>query len=417
MRNTTRPSTALDFGPVIGSDRVEVIDVLRGFALLGILLVNMTMDLPWVRLVPRISEHPSIDRFLYTTIDVLAEGKFYVLFSFLFGLGFAIQMNRANASGRGFVLTYTRRLAVLYAIGLVLTWLTAETQLRIYATLGVLLLALRHVPPKVVLALAIGLLPFTPVNDLSAAWQRRGDAVGIEAHAAERIQNFHTRTQRQASRALLHATGSFRQIVASHTPTLWSWSWLTGEFPFLLLGLYVGRRRIHERLIELRPLMRRLASWGLAIGLPGSVLAHVLFERRQLWEFTSPRWWAPETAELLDRIASPALTFFYAAAIVLLFTRGRWLGLLRPLAPVGRMALSNYIFQWVAFTLLTNSFGFGLYGKFGFTTGLLLASLVFVVQLVVSRWYLRRFRFGPAEWMWRSATYWQPQPLKSRVNN
>jgi uncharacterized protein len=111
-------------------------------------------------------------------------------------------------------------------------------------------------------------------------------------------------------------------------------------------------------------------------------------------------------------IGPPALCFFYAAALTLLAQRERWKIRLAPLAAVGRMALTNYLFQSLVFTTIFNSYGLGLYGKVGPALILALAVLIFTLQIPLSVWWLRRFRFGPAEWLWRTLTYGKLQPMR-----
>lgn len=416
----TGPARALS--PVAPQERIETLDILRGWALLGILLVNMTMDLPWIRLIPQWTSEVWINRPLYLVIDVLAEGKFFTLFSFLFGLGFSIQMSRAEKRGAAFLPTYTRRLLALYALGLLLTLLAGEGQLRIYASLGFLLLLLRRVPQKLLLTLAFACLLIGPVSDFAQAYNRRHDPALVRAQQQQRAGELADRTRRQQEGVRVHASGDFWEIVQSHAPSIWeshrsfpwfwSWSWLSGEFPLLLLGLYAGRRGIFDNLPAHLPFLRKVMGWGLGIGLPGSVMAQIIYERRQLWELAPPVWWTHQVAEVLDRVSSPALSFFYASTIVLMFTGGWGRRFLGRLAPAGRMALSNYILQWMAFMFLTYSYGLALYGKFGLAVGLLFALLIFILQVLLSRWYLKRFLFGPAEWLWRTLTYGQLQPMR-----
>ncbi len=140
-------------GPVRPKDRIEVIDILRGFALFGVLLVIMSNDQPWWFLFE--SQWTGMaDRAAYHLVEFFAQEKFYTLFSFLFGLGFAIQMGRAESRGVRFFPLYSRRLFVLLLIGLVHYLLDASCQLIIYAVLGFLLFLFRARSPKTILAVA-----------------------------------------------------------------------------------------------------------------------------------------------------------------------------------------------------------------------------------------------------------------------
>ena len=127
--------------------------------------------------------------------------------------------------------------------------------------------------------------------------------------------------------------------------------------------------------------------------------------------FTTP-FWTILLLSLMWFVGAPALGFFYACTIVLLAEREPWKKSMAPLAAVGRLTLSNYLFQSVIHAGLFFSYGFGLYGKVGPVGGLALAVVVFTIQVFLSMWWIWRFRFGPAEWLWRSLTYGQMQPMR-----
>ena len=115
---------------------------------------------------------------------------------------------------------------------------------------------------------------------------------------------------------------------------------------------------------------------------------------------------------LLLGLGSGLLGLFYASVIVLLAQTPRWARRLHPFAAAGRLALTNYLPQTVIVTTLVYAYGFGLYGRVGALLSVPIAFAVFGVQVVWSNWWVRRFRFGPAEWLWRTLTYGQPQPLR-----
>ncbi len=116
--------------------------------------------------------------------------------------------------------------------------------------------------------------------------------------------------------------------------------------------------------------------------------------------------------EGLQTVANLGLSFFYAGALILLAQRHAWKSRLAPLAAVGRMALSNYLLQSLVCTTLFYSYGFGLFGKVRPAAGLALSVAIYSVQLPLSQWWLRHFRFGPLEWVWRSLTYGKPQTMR-----
>ncbi len=407
--------------PVAPGERILAVDVIRGFALFGILLVNMAffsapfdailMNTPWWPALP--------DRIVTFAVHALAEGKFYILFSLLFGLGMAIQMERAAARGRSFAGYYVRRLLVLLPIGLahaLLLWygdiLTA------YAVTGFLLLAFRrrrdrtiliwtaviYVLPIVILGLLTGLLEVARhIPDAAAKMQQQFAAQQeiFRQRAAEAVENYAHGSWGAMFQQRLNDLGSVALGYLYIAPMVAT---------MFLLGLYVGRRRIlHEPEAHL-PLLRRLAYWGLPLGLlcnlgyAGGIAATSRAEPTMIFYL----------AFVLQCIGAPALGFGYAAVLVLLLRHERWRQRLLPLAAVGRMALTNYLLQTLICTSIFYSFGLGLFNRIGPAYGLLLALTIYAAQVPLSTWWLGRFRFGPMEWLWRTLTYGKPQPMRLR---
>lgn len=414
----TDPAPRMD--PVAAQERIEVIDILRGWALFGILLVNMTDDLPWGYLLSR-QWTGSGERVAYHLIEVFAQEKFYTLFSFLFGLGFALQMGRAESRGASFVPLYSRRLLSLYLFGLVQILLVRSGQLRTYALLGFLLLLFPRRALKAVLLTAFLCLLISPAREavtIAIREQRRADPQAAQQMVREEADQATEDRNWEKQDLRIHSQGSFAEIAAWEAPRIvrphlsfpWvvHWAMLAMEFPLLLLGFYAGRRRLFENIPTHLPLIRKVMWWGLGLGLVGCSIGHIF---RQ---FSNPAWpsLTRPLAGLLWNIGAPALCFFYASGIVLLTQREPWKRRLAPLAAVGRLALSNYVFHWLVAMFVFYSYGLGLFGKFGRLTGLALVFVIFPLQILWSRWWLKRFRFGPVEWLWRSLTYAQLQPLR-----
>lgn len=415
---TARVPTLTD--PVAPQERIPVIDILRGWAIFGILLVNMTNDLPWEHLISR-QWTGTADRLVYHLVEIFAQEKFYSLFSFLFGLGFALQMGRAERRGAPFDRLYLRRLLGLYLIGLTQILLVGDGTLRIYALLAVLLLLLRHCSPRTILLLAVLCVLILPVRAAVNSGIR--EVRLANPHTArevlrEKAQEAVEERQWQEDDTRVHSSGSFVETVAWHAPRIlrphlsFPWVvtpwWLGMEFPLMLLGLYAGRRHIFENLPAHLPLLRKVMWWGLGLGLLGCSVHHGL---NQFKDAALP-YPTHELTGLLWAFGAPALSFSYASAIVLLVQRDRWRLRLAPLAAVGRLALSNYVLHWLIAMFLFYAYGAGLYGRFGPLVGFGLALLIFPLQVALSMWWVTRFRFGPAEWLWRTLTYGKLQPMR-----
>jgi uncharacterized protein len=171
-----------------------------------------------------------------------------------------------------------------------------------------------------------------------------------------------------------------------------------GRFlPLFLLGLYAGRRRIFESLPAHLAFIRRVMWWGLGLGLASNlVLATTQGENPA---------WLDVSRMIVEEFGHPALALFYASGVVLLAQGGRWRILLAPVAAVGRMSLTNYLLQGVVFALVCPVYGLGLYDRLSLPAAWFLAFVVFGGEVLISMWWMRRFRFGPVEWLWRTLTY------------
>ncbi len=360
-------------------ERILALDVLRGFALLGIFVVNMLdFSSSALRAETLGSRGGDLDQIVDIAIAFLAVTKFYLLFSFLFGVGFAVQMRSAEAKGRPFVAFYLRRLLVLFGIGLahaILIW--DGDILRLYAVAGVLLLLVRRLSTQLLLGLALvtavgGLLFFGVMGSgqpVSSLLQEAGIALFREGTYGELV----TMRINQG------------EVPDIQTPMV---------LVMFLLGLVVGRSGVLEDPTRYAPFLRRWWKWALPVGLVGNALL--------VYGFTIGDSWL---TSLGVHVGAPALSFVYLSAVLLNASRLGWL------APAGQMALSNYLTQSLISTTLFYGYGFGLYDQLAPTATFALTFVIFAAQVVISAAWMSRFRFGPMEWLWRSLTYGQMQPM------
>jgi len=415
----TAPSTLLTSAPILPGERIESIDLIRGFAIFGILLVNMQfynapftfmlLNTPWWT--------GTADRIATWGIRFFAEGKFYPLLSFLFGLGMTLLMARMDLRGISFALVYRRRLFVLLLIGIVhgvLIW--AGDILVTYAVLGFFLLLFRTRRPKTVLVWAVicWLFPVLLMG-LAALFIEMGrsfpqSAAQIDAAFTEAAVDYRT----LADKALTaYAHGTFGEMVAVRARELalqYTGLFAYGPtiFAFFLSGMYAGRRWTSRDLPELLPHFRRGIWWMLAAAIIGNV---VFATARESSSMAVPSFMS-FLAVLGATVSAPASCFLFVTAAILVARQQAWTTRFSPLAAVGRTAISNYLFQSIVCTTLYNSYGFGLYGQVGPAAGVGITIALFCVQLFLSRWWLERFRFGPVEWLWRSLTYRTLQPMR-----
>jgi len=399
-----KPSAAPALGPVPVAERVEVIDILRGFALCGIILVDVGDYLrePVGR----------ADQAVQRLIDFFIEASFYPLFSFLFGLGLVIQMTRAEDRGVRFVPFYRRRLAVLLLIGLAHELLLGGNVLHDYAVLGFALLLFRRTSFRTVVVTAslVFLLASVNTSVYSAVERRlRTDTWTIQGSAPSSFEQ--ERAERQERRLRVYAEGTYAELMRMnagavvayfpHLPrALASHPFLGKVFALFLLGLYAGRRGILQNPEGHLPFLRKAMWWGFGIGFGGNFLASGL-------QFAG---YGGLTAGIFESLANPALAAFYGCGIVFLARRAEWKIRLRSLTAIGRTALTNYVFQHFMLTVIF--FGFRLNNIVGPVTGLLLCLIIVAAQIAISVLWLRHFRFGLLEWLWRSLTYGKLQPMR-----
>jgi len=389
--------------PIPASERVAAIDIFRGFALFGILAANMRgFNSPaQTYFDPSLMWTGTGDQAVQGVIDLLISGKFITLFSFLFGVGFAVQMERAEARGPGFASVYSRRLlamlgfALAHALGL--WW---GDILLPYAVVGFLLLLFRRRTQKTIFIWAqIGL--WLPILAMAVflVLSRFGVPLPSPPKATKELIEQTVRIYSQGSWTEIF-TRRLEELRYGYGGAMFFFPKILGMF---LLGVYVWRRRILQDLSAHLSLLRKAAWWGFVLGLPANAAALAVMK---IWK---PDPMAPSgpglAVGILYTVGMPALSCCYAAVIALLLEDSSWRRRLAPLAPLGRMALTNYLLQSVVATSIFYSYGFGLYGKVSPAAGLVPTFLIFLAQIPLSAWWLRRFQFGPMEWVWRTLTY------------
>jgi uncharacterized protein len=397
-------AAVIALSPTAPQERIVLLDALRGFAIFGILLFNMFFFSAPLYLEMAGMEWGSgtVDRATKLLLRFFVQGKFYSLFSFLFGFGFAVLMLRAEAKGVRFGALYRRRLLALLLIGLAHAYLIWMGDiLTIYALLGFLLFFFRSRKPKTLLVWAVILL-LVPVL-LTAVMVAGQVSFGSPEDFAILVQNSMN----------AYSEGSFSEIMAQRAgdavfATMGAPFGGPGIFAMFLLGAYFGGQRLFQDTANHLSLFRRIWLWGLGLGLVGNSIFTISMEYAVP---TSPSIWML-VGTLGYTFGAPGMCFFYISSFVLLWQNLAWQRRLSPLAAVGRTALSNYLFQSIVCTMIFYSYGLGLYGQVGPALGVGLAVVIYAIQIPLSRWWLGRFKFGPAEWLWRSLTYGKLQPMR-----
>ncbi|KAF1711212.1 hypothetical protein CSC70_04655 [Pseudoxanthomonas kalamensis DSM 18571] len=408
--------------PVAPGERLQSLDVVRGFALLGILLMNMEgfVGPTWSAgggIDPALG---GLDRWADGLIYLLVQGKFYTLFSLLFGMGFAVMSQRAETAGRDFAGVYWRRGLVLLGIGLlhaVLVW--SGDILVAYALLSFFLLAFRPLRGGWLVVLA--LLAYAAPSALMLMIGAVGSLMQLDPQAASGWNEMMSEQQKMMA-SLIEAqrqafgNGSWLEAVRQRLQDLGlALTNLTMVGPqvfgmfllgawFVHSGAIVQPQRFPRLYAALRwiALPAGLAAMGLSIALQPD-MSVLRFDLRSGFAYS------------LAMLAGLLLCLAYLAWLLRGLQSPRGRRLLAWLAPAGRMALSNYLLQSLVCTWVFYGYGLGYFEQLPRAWQVPFALALFCAQVLLSRAWLARFRFGPAEWVWRSLTYLKPQPMRQTV--
>ncbi|MFE1552154.1 DUF418 domain-containing protein [Streptomyces sp. NPDC058718] len=405
---TTTPDAATDHpaGPSTtrAAPRLAHVDALRGFALLGILVVNIGYLASAYHGTG--IEDPGFDTPLDAAVRwlvaVFFEAKFFLLFSFLFGYSFTLQLDSAARSGAAFAPRFLRRLAGLFVLGaLHAVLLFPGDILTTYAVLGLVLLAARRLRPRTAVRSAVVLFAVTAAAYvlLALAVHAAGGG-GADPGAAA-----------GAERAAEALRGGPASVIGAHLDQLPDVAFLLVFFQApaalaaFLLGLAAGRGRVLGDLARHRRTLVRLQWAGFTVGLLGGlVYAHA--------SLVSPGGAYQILALGIDVVTAPLLAAAYAATVLRLAVGRHGERVTAALGPVGSVTLTGYLAQSLVCALLFTGYGAALVGRVAPPGVLAMALALFAAQAAGARWWLRRYRYGPLEWLLRAWTTLTLPPLR-----
>ena len=378
--------------PIAPSERIDAIDVLRGIALLGVLAINVVTEFRvsiFEQFLARKSPASPIDDVIETILTLAVELKAFALFSLLFGVGMAIQFARlANSERRTSLLV--RRLFVLLAFGLIhLCLIWNGDILTEYALAGMIVLPFLFGPRWLLAFAALGFL------GLYLAMQVFPPAGSFPGMA--------TLAQDVVDARRIYPTGGFLDVLAFRLR----------EIPLIVplhafifprtIGLFlVGAFAWRTSILQSPPRHLLLSIAATCIGLGAGL---VLLDGGGF-----------VVRGRIDALANPLGTILlalgYAAAIIGIANLDSGKRLLGWAAPLGRMAFTNYLAQSVIFGWIFYGYGLGLFGRLGVAHALAIGIAVYAAQVLFSAWWLRRYRYGPVEWLWRTLMYGAAQPMR-----
>ena len=379
--------------PISKKNRIEQMDVIRGFALFGVLLVNLTMiDATMYTYSSSFNDTSGVfNQISAWMIHIFASGKFYTLFSILFGLGFYFFMNKNDGT---FVENklFARRLIALFFFGLLhVVFVWYGDILHVYAVTGAILLANRNKSPEKLLKTGIILFLLST-------------AIFVLASSMNGSQETFNPIVDEAT--IAYTQTSYLEMVVYR---------MTNEIPNLVLnlvfvipkilslflfGYYIGKREIFKNLDENQLLIHRVWIRSLIVSVL-CIIGYTLYDSPLIdanMQFISV---------LFDEVLTLSGALFYATTLIKIYKNDGGKRLLTPLRYSGQMALTNYLTQTIFFTTLINGYGFGLFGKIPQAGYFPIALSFYMLQCLFSVWWMNRYRFGPMEKVWRIFTYGQ----------
>jgi uncharacterized protein len=423
-------------GPITAAERLLSLDALRGVAVMGILVMNvyafaMPLAAYYNPLIMGGTDALNMGTWFFT--HLFFDQKFMSIFSMLYGAGVVMMMNRAAERGASFTPVFYRRSAWLMVIGLLHGYFIWFGDILFhYALMGMVVFLFRKASPRKLITIACLLLPVTLLinygssfyleelqADVAAIEEAQSQGATLDEDEREKLEEWRdvrpifAPTGEDIAAEVTAYKGSYVDVLAHRAPfvafmqvsgTLVFVVWRVGGL--MLLGMALMKLGVLSGERNTR-FYKRMTLFGYGVGLPLAVLSAVTLEGQQFDPLYVARY-----GGIPNYFGSILVAFGHIGAVMLVVKSGAFEAAVERFAAVGRTALSNYLAHSVVMTSLFYGYGMGLYGEVprfaqqGFVVALI------GLQLLLSPWWLKHFRFGPAEWLWRSLTYGQRQPMR-----
>jgi len=410
--------------PVQTKDREIFMDVLRGFAILGIFIANLGSGFSWYSESTHATGPyllPELDHKMSFLHHMFIEGKFYSIFSLLFGWGIALQFKRADANGINAVPTVRRRLFFMLLLGAVHLLIWPGDIVFLYALLGFILIPLRKFSNKTLLITGV-ILVLSPMLLYWAkmTWPVLNYPAELMIKTGIKVDSAIMKIQSEEEFMKIMKQGTwFDQLKMNISGFFWRYNYLffVSRVPkvlgMFLIGYVIGRSDFYKNILQYKKLLYWVIGIGLIVGLPAN-----FYLARYITYFNND-YFSLKTKGLYQTIfyalGVVPLAMAYVGLFMLSFQTAVGKKILSVLAPVGKMAFSNYIMQSLIGNFVFLGAGLGYMGQVGPVYYTLFGIGVFIIQIILSSIWLKYFNYGPLEWLWRSATYkkWQPMRKKS----
>ncbi len=387
--------------PMKNNERILAVDMMRGVAILGIFLVNMPVFFsPVLYAEKETLSKTTLDLFAERFIDIVAQANFYTLFSFLFGFGAIMIRNRTEVRKEAFIPLFTRRLIILFLFGLIHAFLIWHGDILLtYAVTGIFILVFYKMKPPVLLPIALGLwiIPNMLITFVLMKISMSGETIPVsknEAMIEASVANY--------------GHGSFIDILSQnladwlYTNNMYSAPFLMmSVLPLFMFGMYVAQKGWFVHIDKHENTLRKLMIFTFMVGVPLKWLPYIVGQNNL-------------TEWVQNQFGGPLMATFYAAFIALFSQTYFGKKIMIPLAYVGKMSLSNYLFQSILCSLLFYNYGIGLYGSISPFVGILLTIIIYNIQVLISYIWMTYYYSGPIEWLWRVFMYQQEQPFRRK---
>lgn len=392
--------------------RFEIIDALRGIALAGIVIVHMVenyVGAPTPEAAMAATHQGVADTVADGFIMLFLRGKFFALFSFLFGLSFFIQIRNGQEKGQDFKMRFLWRILLLMGIGYLHHLIYRGDILTVYAMLGLFLLPFYKVKNTYVLLFSA--LLFLGLGRYLVFYFTQGASLFFEQELTPQNPAVIAYFEVLKSGSLWEVfrtnavEGQFMKLDFQFG--VFSRGYLT--FGFFLLGMLAGRLQLFQQFMEHKKLVRRVLIWSALLFVLSLGLAILLFSR--LGEDVTFNSWTAMLGLTAFDLNNIAMTFLLLGLFMVCYRRLRLRLFLDRFASYGRMALTNYVLQSLIGTFIFYGWGLGYLGELRNSYTFMLALLIIAFQVAYSNWWLRHFNYGPLEWVWRSLTYFKKIPL------
>ena len=431
-----KPLPGQNAGPVTAAERLVSMDTLRGVAVMGILVMNvyafaMPLAAYYNPLIMGGTDALNMGTWFFT--HLLFDQKFMTIFSMLYGAGVVMMMNRAEARDVPFTSVFYRRSAWLIVFGLLHGYFIWFGDILFhYALMGMIVFLFRKASPRMLITIACIMLPVTLLINFGSSFymeELQADVAAIEQMQSDGATPDEEQQQKLEAwlevRAVFAPTaediaaevtaykGTYVEALAQRAPfvafmqlnlTLVFVVWRVGGL--MLLGMALMKLGVLSGQRSMR-FYRKMTVIGYGVGLPLAILSAVILDAHQFDPLYVARY-----GGIPNYFGSILVAFGHIGAVLLVVKSGAFQAAVHRVAAVGRMALSNYLAHSLVMTSLFYGYGLGLYAEVpriwqqGFVAALI------GLQLALSPWWLKHFRFGPAEWLWRSLTYGQRQPMR-----